>query len=280
MIFPKYLLPLIRCTDADAARADHGVLRLLDFESSDDQESEHARELFDDMATGQDYAEGFRSTWRLKQVDDAEIVPTMAALGDLQGKSVLELGCGTGRYTLPISKMAGALVAVDFSIASLRRLAQKLEAAGLDHGHVGLVQADATKLAVEPGAFNLVTSTLVSNIDTAEKRARIFEIAARALRPGGRFIFSVHHHDLRDRMRRRPKETRYTQGGIKRIAFTAADIEREARPYFPSVRARPIQVTLPGAWQLRLPLAAMSRLLEPVPLLNDLGLLLLVEAIA
>jgi len=60
--------------------------------------------------------------------------------------------------------------------------------------------------------------------------------------------------------------------------MTCQEGAREAAPYFSRVRSRPIQILLQFAAWLRLPLVALSRLAEYVPLLNQWGILLLFVA--
>ena len=60
--------------------------------------------------------------------------------------------------------------------------------------------------------------------------------------------------------------------------MTCQEVAREAAPYFSRVRSRPIQILLQFAAWLRLPLVALSRLAERVPLLNQWRILLLFVA--
>jgi SAM-dependent methyltransferase len=201
-----------------------------------------------------------------------EMRPTLGALAADRANSILELGCGTGRYTVPLSRASRALMAVDFSEASLRILARKLDA----DSAVGLVLADITKLAVAPGVFDRVLSTLVSNLPSREHRLAMFKVACEGLTSDGRFVFSTHFHSLRNKLAGVAQSARYTEGGIYRYHFTPAEIDREASPYFRRVTVRPMQIYIPLGERLGLPMAATSRAAEFVPLLNQLGRLLLV----
>jgi len=211
---------------------------------------------------------------RVRQFDLMEKLPTLAAVEPLRGKVVLELGCGTGRYTEDLAQASKAVLAVDFSAESLRVLAAKLGAVD----NVGLVQADVTRLALAGGAFDRAVSTLVSNLPTRAHREAMYRLVAEALHDEGSFLFSTHHYGLRERLRRVPQDGRYTPGGIYRRLFTRAEIGDELVPYFAARRSRPIQIALPLTTRLGLPLIPMSRVLERVPLLNRFGELLLVTA--
>jgi SAM-dependent methyltransferase len=254
-------------------RVERGILRLLD-DSGLDGESAHELRLRDDMAQDADYAEGFRATWRLRQIDLAETSPTLEAMGPLEDKAILELGCGTGRYTTELAKANRMLLALDFSMTSLARLATKLEGCLT----TGLVQADVTKLTVAPRQFDLVFSTLVSNLPTHAHREAMYRLVKEALKDDGQFVFSTHHHGVRQRLRGETADGRYSGGGIYRRLFTRREIDEEMAPYFEESTSRPIQVTIPLTWHLGLPLAKLSRVLEHVPLVNQLGNILLVTA--
>lgn len=295
--FPVHLLRLIRCVDDDGSlvsdmRADalrdgvvrctscarayrvrRGVLQLLE-ERTLDEESAHELRLRRAHAEEGDYVQAFRATWRLRQLDRMETEPTLSAMEPLRDAVVLELGCGTGRYTVELAKAARAVIAVDFSAPSLEHLAAKLE----DDGRVGLVQADITRLAVAPRAFGRVLSTLVSNLPTRAHRDAMYRLAAEALTDDGTFVFSTHHYGLRERVRRTAKDGRYEAGGIYRRLFTRGDITGELSTHFSAVRSRPIQIVLPFAFRLGVPLVSISRIGERLPGLDLLGQLLLVRA--
>jgi hypothetical protein len=106
----------------------------------------------------------------------------------------------------------------------------------------------------------------------------MMRVAATAIEPDGRFVFHTHHYDARSRLRRVPRAGHYREGGIFRYLFDRAEIVAETRPYFDAVSCRPIQIALPLAGRLRLPLLRLSRAAERIPLVNQLGALLLVIA--
>lgn len=211
-------------------------------------------------------------------IDEMQMQPTLAALRPLDGAFLLEMGCGTGRYTTLLARACRAVVAVDFSQNRLRVLAQQLDS----HAPVALVQADVTSLRLSPQAFQRVLSTLTQNLPDREHRLAMFRVASEALDDSGRFVFSAHFHGIRDRLLGVPQAGRYQEqdgdAGVFRYHMTHREGAREAAPYFARVRSRPIQILLPFAERLRLPLVSLSRLAEYVPLLNQWAYLLLFVA--
>jgi demethylmenaquinone methyltransferase/2-methoxy-6-polyprenyl-1,4-benzoquinol methylase len=79
-------------------------------------------------------------------------MPILRAAGIHTGQAVLELGCGTGFFTIPAAQLIGeqgSLVAMDVLQASVEAVSAKVRAAGLKN--VRVVQGDAldTKLEAE-----------------------------------------------------------------------------------------------------------------------------------
>ena len=111
---------------------------------------------------------------------------------DLAGRAdgaVLELGCGTGRLSVPVARRARRFVGVDRSAAMLRRLRARLRRARLT-GRASIVRGDIRALPFRSGwrcrlvmaAYGMLQS-LLSDDDLAATLAG----AARVLAPGGVF---------------------------------------------------------------------------------------------
>lgn len=243
-----------------------GIVRLLD-PAELDAESRHERDQRDEQAQAIDHG------WEATEWVRMEIVPTMRESEPLRNARVLELGAGTGRYSVRMARHGAELMAVDFSFHALRSLAHRLEPGWT----VGLVEADCTRLRVQPAAFDLVASTLISNLPTLQHREAVYRLAATALREGGKFVFSAHHFSWAARRRREAKSGPYRPGGIYRYLFTHAEMRREVRRFFGSVACRPVQIHVPGTGRLGLQYL-VSRLSERLWPVNRLGELLLVAA--
>jgi SAM-dependent methyltransferase len=206
-----------------------------------------------------------------------EMAPTMEWLALTGRESILELGCGTGRYTELLAAQGGRVLAMDFSRPSLLETEERLRALGVAE-KVGLVNASIGDFCVAPRSFDVVLSTLTSNLPDRGHRQAMYALAATALKPGGRFVFSAHHYGLRAHRERTPKTGLYQAGGIFREYLTAAEIREEIAGAFKGLRLQPIRIYLPflsrnPAFRVR-----VSRWAEKVPLLRDFGDLLLIEA--
>jgi hypothetical protein len=117
-----------------------------------------------------------------------------------------------------------------------------------------------------------ILSLLVSNVYSPARRYAIFRLAANALALSGRFVFSAHHHTLVSRFRRAPQAGRYHDSGIFRYLFRRRELFEETQKYLRGVQCCPIQIPLPFADRLGLPLVALSRTAESIPLANQLDI--------
>jgi ubiquinone/menaquinone biosynthesis C-methylase UbiE len=105
-------------------------------------------------------------------------------LGDVRGKRVLDVACGTGRHAVWLHEQGGRVTAVDASPEMLAIARAKLP--GADYR-----QGDVARLPVEDSAFDLVLNALVMEHVEAVEPA-LCE-AHRVLAPGGALVLSVYH---------------------------------------------------------------------------------------
>jgi len=110
-------------------------------------------------------------------------------LGDVTGRRVLEIGCGSAPCARWL-RLAGAdVVALDLSAGMLARAAELNRSTSVD---VPLLQADAGALPVASGTVDIACSAFGGLPFVADVEGALTEVA-RVLRPGGRFVASVNH---------------------------------------------------------------------------------------
>jgi SAM-dependent methyltransferase len=246
---------------------EEGILRLLDPDALD-QVSRENRVVFEHNFATESFDQ------ELREESLAEIKPTMDALEPLVGCRVLEYGCGNGRYTVRMAPGTSLTVAVDFSIAALRKVSSRVESTW----NIALVQADVLRPVAQSGKFDRALCTLTSNLPSKDDRCRLFQAAARALKPDGWFVHGVHHFNLRARLQRVPRHGYYEGHRIYRYLSGRSEIAEETRTAFERVECRPMVVWLPFTRRFGLATAAASFRLEKIPLLNNFSELLLVTA--
>ena len=114
-----------------------------------------------------------------QQVDRLQQENMFLLLGDLSGKVVLDLGCGIGRLSGPLSKRAGKVIGVDASPGMLHRARSELPS-------VEFVLASAHDLPFPDASFDVVVACYVLQhiLDDAWLRLAICSLA-RVAKPGG-----------------------------------------------------------------------------------------------
>jgi ubiquinone/menaquinone biosynthesis C-methylase UbiE len=104
------------------------------------------------------------------------------------GRRVLDMGCGTGRFTVPMAEAGAVVTGLDLSRAMLDVTQGKLAEQGLV---ADLYEGDMAALPFEDDSFDVVTSMLALMHIPLADRGRVFAEAARVLRPGGRLVICV-----------------------------------------------------------------------------------------
>jgi len=174
---PSATGPLARAgyRPADAAESVRANRRWWDAEA-DDYLAEHGSFLGDD-----DFV------WCPEGLREADA----GLLGPVEGRRVLEIGSGAAQCSRWLAANGARVVATDLSARMLTRAAQLSPRPGSPRP-AGLVQADARALPFADGAFDVAFSAYGAVPFVADPE-RIMAEAARVLRPGGRWVFSVTH---------------------------------------------------------------------------------------
>jgi SAM-dependent methyltransferase len=101
---------------------------------------------------------------------------------------VLDMGCGTGRFTIPLAERAESVSGLDLSPMMLDTARKKLADRGLE---ADLREGDMAALPFADASFDVVVSMLALMHIPREDRQQVFHEVARVLRPGGRLLIGV-----------------------------------------------------------------------------------------
>jgi len=144
-----------------------------------------AQNIYDDPAFFDGYSQFPRSREGLAGAGEWPALKSM--LPELSGAAVLDLGCGFGAFCRhAVEQGAARVVGVDLSERMLADAERR--GPGLP---IRYERADLETYEPEPGAYDLVFSSLAVHY-LKDFDALVGRIV-RALKPGGRFVFSMEH---------------------------------------------------------------------------------------
>jgi malonyl-CoA O-methyltransferase len=118
---------------------------------------------------------------------DLDQVVTRATLGDWRFKSILEIGCGTGKNTALLAQIGEQVHALDFSEGMLEKAREKLGSNKVTFSFADIIKA----WPCADESADLVVCNLV--LEHIEDLLFIFSEAFRALVKGGRFFICELH---------------------------------------------------------------------------------------
>jgi SAM-dependent methyltransferase len=120
-------------------------------------------------------------TWGVFNVPEDAIG---SPLGDVEGKDVVELGCGTAYFSAQLARRGARPVGVDPTPAQLATARRMMERTGIEFR---LVEAPGERVPLPDASFDLAVSEFGASL-WADPQLWVPE-AARLLRPGGRLVF-------------------------------------------------------------------------------------------
>lgn len=88
-------------------------------------------------------------------IDEREKEAVLSAVGPVAGKHVLEIACGTGRFTTMLARRGADIVGLDISPAMLQEGREKARAAGVAD-HLEFMRGDAARLPFPDDHFETV----------------------------------------------------------------------------------------------------------------------------
>lgn len=142
--------------------------------AADEYQAENAPHLMPQARTGE-------VTWGVWGTPDAEL----GVFGDVEGKDVLELGCGAAQTSIALARRGARAVGLDLSEAQLAHARRLMEETGV---HLPLVQTSGERVPFADASFDVVFADYGAFF-WADPERTVPE-AARLLRPGGLLAFT------------------------------------------------------------------------------------------
>jgi ubiquinone/menaquinone biosynthesis C-methylase UbiE len=118
------------------------------------------------------------------------VLSALERAGIRPGTSVVDFGCGPGRYTLPAARMVGAegtVYALDVHPLAVRMVEKKARRQGL--GNVRAIRTDCDS-SLPPGSIDVVL--LFNALHDVEDKESVLAELHRVLKKDGRILYTDH----------------------------------------------------------------------------------------
>ncbi len=128
--------------------------------------------------------------WTERDVD----IPFYKSQVEKYGDPVLELGCGTGRITIPIAEEGHEIIGLDISDKLLKRAKEKIDKEDLD---IKWIKGDMRDFSLNK-KFKMIFIPFnsIHHILTLDDMEKVLENVREHLKPDGRFIVEFFNPDL------------------------------------------------------------------------------------
>lgn len=208
---------------------------------------------------------------RRRALRRASLIAGGAQLGP--GKSVLEIGCGTGMFTEMFAKTGACIIAVDIS----KDLLQKSEARNLPKTRVRFIEKRFEDCDVDGPFDAIVGSSILHHLELEDALSRIYHM----LKPGGVMSFAepnmLNPQVFAERKFRRlfpyvsPNETAFVRWALRSTLHEAG---------FRDIDIIPFDWLHPSVPQPLVGLASsMGRILERIPIVREFSGSLYISAV-
>lgn len=136
--------------------------------------------------------------WHARRAVAQEDIPlnpwhktVLKLLPDLNGLSVLEVGCGSGAFSLLLAQKfsVAQITATDFSTAAIAVATERQSRTG---GNVRFLVQDAQQMTLDEGQFDFVISC--ECLEHVPEPAKMCAEIARVLKPGGGWILTTENY--------------------------------------------------------------------------------------
>jgi SAM-dependent methyltransferase len=124
------------------------------------------------------------------------IVPALTtALGNVKGRTVLDLGCGNGRYARLLAQQGALVTGID---RNQNQLAQAIAQEQAEKLGIVYREADIRTARVENGTYDIaLLMFVIVDVRTAATVKKLISVASHALKTGGLLVIAdLHPHNI------------------------------------------------------------------------------------
>lgn len=143
--------------------------------------------IFDDKAI--DYDVWYKNKMG-KFADDVETKLAFSVFTPTEGMRVLDVGCGTGNFSIKLAEMGCKVIGVDVSEEMLKIAREKIREKGLN---IEFHQIDVYDISFNDNEFDAVFSMAAFEFIKEPKQA--YNEMFRVLKPGGQLLIGTIHRD-------------------------------------------------------------------------------------
>ena len=145
------------------------------------------KDFYDNLAADYD-AEQDAPNFRFVREPEKKLIKDFFDKEDFSGASVLEIGAGTGRFSLLFASASKSYTTVDLSPAMLQQLTQKAEKAHITN--ITTIEGDFLQTPIS-GTFDYIVS--FTAIEYILNKKALFHKMAQLLKPGGKLFITTTH---------------------------------------------------------------------------------------
>lgn len=145
-------------------------------------------------------------------------------LGHDRNRTILDIGCGTGRHAIELALRGYQVTGIDISAGQLERAREKAGKAGVK---VEFIEADARSFSLSKqfDAVIMICEGAFPLMETDEMNHHILENASVALKKGGKIILTTLNglyplfHSVKDFINSEDSNMKYTEYGFDLLTF-------------------------------------------------------------
>lgn len=112
----------------------------------------------------------------------------LALAGDVKGKKILDVGCGSGVFMIEFAKKGADVVGIDYSGIMLDIAKRELKRHQVPKDKYNILKADATKLPFAKSEFDIVLATGLADYLSASQNKLFIKEVARVMKKDGILI--------------------------------------------------------------------------------------------